>query len=86
MGDPSGPPLDAGAYIMTIESEGITESVKVWRTDVVARIANGLGLEHVMFEVADPEVFSWYIKNYSPGVNLLWITVTSSNLSVFAPG
>ncbi len=70
MVDPSGPPLDAGAYIIMIESEGITESVKVWRTDVVARIANGLGLEHVMFEAADPEVFSWYIKNYGPGVNL----------------
>lgn len=66
MGDPSGPPLDAGTYIIMIESEGITESVKVWRTDVVARIANGLGLEHVMFEAADPEVFSWYIKNYGP--------------------
>lgn len=62
--------LDAGAYMIMIESEGITENVKVWRTDVVAKIINRLGLEKVMFEAADPEVFAWYIKNYGPEVNL----------------
>ncbi len=62
--------LEAGAYMIMIESEGITESVTRWRTDVISRIANGLGLEKVMFEAADPEVFAWYIKNYGPGVNL----------------
>jgi phosphosulfolactate synthase (CoM biosynthesis protein A) len=62
--------LDAGAYMVMIESEGITESVKTWRTDVPARIVNALGLERVMFEAADPEVFAWYIKNYGPEVNL----------------
>lgn len=53
-----------------IESEGITESVKQQRTDVVAKIIGGLGLEKVMFEAADPEVYAWYIKNYGPEVNL----------------
>ncbi|HLI32609.1 MAG TPA: phosphosulfolactate synthase [Solirubrobacteraceae bacterium] len=62
--------LEAGAYLIMIESEGITEEVTTWRTDVVARIARELGLEHVMFEAADPEVFGWYIKNYGPEVNL----------------
>ncbi len=62
--------LDAGAYLIMIESEGITESVKTWRTDVVAKIIAGLGLEKVMFEAADPEVYAWYIKNYGPEVNL----------------
>ena len=62
--------LDAGASMIMIESEGITESVKEWRTDVVARIINALGLENVMFEAADPSVFTWYIKNYGPEVNL----------------
>lgn len=62
--------LDAGAYMIMIESEGITENVAHWRTDVPARIANALGLEKVMFEAADPEVFRWYIKNYGPEVNL----------------
>jgi phosphosulfolactate synthase (CoM biosynthesis protein A) len=62
--------IDAGAYMIMIESEGITENVKVWRTDVPAKIVNALGLDKVMFEAAEPEVFAWYIKNYGPEVNL----------------
>src|SRR5207237_8638802 len=62
--------LEAGAYQIMIESEGITENVRGWRTDVVARIVNAVGLERVMFEAADPEVFAWYVKNYGPEVNL----------------
>jgi phosphosulfolactate synthase (CoM biosynthesis protein A) len=62
--------LNAGAYLIMIESEGITENVKNWRTDVVAQFVDALGLEKTMFEAADPEVFSWYIKNYGPDVNL----------------
>ena len=62
--------LDAGAYLIMIESEGITEQVRTWRTDVVAKIITALGTEKVMFEAADPEVFAWYIKSYGPEVNL----------------
>ena len=62
--------LGAGAYMIMIESEGITESVKVWRTDIPAKIVEALGLEKVMFEAAEPEVFAWYVKNYGPEVNL----------------
>ncbi|HJQ13160.1 MAG TPA: phosphosulfolactate synthase [Anaerolineales bacterium] len=62
--------VDAGAYMIMIESEGITENVNVWRTDVVAKIIQALGLEKPMFEAADPEVFAWYVKNYGAEVNL----------------
>ncbi len=62
--------LDAGASMIMIESEGITENVTTWRTDAAAKIIGALGLEKVMFEAADPEVFAWYIKNYGPEVNL----------------
>jgi len=62
--------LEVGAPLVMIESEGITESVRSWRTDVAAKIADEVGLEKVMFEAADPEVFAWYIKNYGPEVNL----------------
>ena len=62
--------LEAGAVRVMIESEGITENVRRWRTDVVARIADALGLESMMFEAADPEVFGWYVKTYGPDVNL----------------
>lgn len=62
--------LEAGAYMVMIESEGITEEVANWRTEVPARFISALGLEKLMFEAADPAVFQWYIKNYGPEVNL----------------
>lgn len=62
--------FEAGAHMIMIESEGITEQVREWRTDVVASIVSELGLEQVMFEAAEPDVFSWYIKNYGIDVNL----------------
>ena len=62
--------LDSGAYMIMIESEGITENVRNWRTDVVARIISALGTDKVMFEAADPAVFDWYAKNYGPELNL----------------
>jgi phosphosulfolactate synthase (CoM biosynthesis protein A) len=62
--------VEAGAYMIMIESEGITESVSGWRTDVRPKFINALGPEKVMFEAADPDVFAWYIQNYGPEVNL----------------
>jgi phosphosulfolactate synthase (CoM biosynthesis protein A) len=62
--------IEAGAYMIMIESEGITENVETWRTGVAAQVINALGLEKPMFEAADPDVFGWYIKNYGPEVNL----------------
>ncbi len=62
--------LEAGAGLVMIESEGITENVRSWRTDVVARLVDEFGPEKLMFEAADPPVFSWYVKTYGPDVNL----------------
>lgn len=62
--------FDAGAHMVMIESEGITENVREWRTDVIAEIVLTLGTERVMFEAADPDVFANYIKDYGPEVNL----------------
>jgi phosphosulfolactate synthase (CoM biosynthesis protein A) len=62
--------IGAGAYMIMVESEGITENADPWRTEVPAKFINALGLEKLMFEAADPRVFSWYVKNYGPEVNL----------------
>ena len=62
--------LDAGAEMIMIESEGITENVDPWRTDVPARFIDEIGMEKLMFEAAEPDVFAWYIKNYGADVNL----------------
>src|SRR5205085_3638238 len=62
--------LDAGADLIMIESEGLTENVGHWRTDAVAALVDAVGTERLMFEAADPAVFSWYVKTYGPEVNL----------------
>jgi phosphosulfolactate synthase (CoM biosynthesis protein A) len=62
--------LEAGAEMIMIESEGITENIEPWRTDVPARFIDELGLEKLMFEAAEPDVFEWYIKNYGADVNV----------------
>jgi phosphosulfolactate synthase (CoM biosynthesis protein A) len=62
--------LEAGAYIIMIESEGITENVQSWRTDVISQFIDEIGMEYLMFEAADPPVFEWYIRNYGHTINL----------------
>jgi len=62
--------LDAGAHFVVLESEGVTESVRVWRTDVPAALADAIGIEKIIFEAAEPKVFEWYIKNFGPEVNV----------------
>ncbi|GIK07429.1 hypothetical protein Aspvir_003093 [Aspergillus viridinutans] len=62
--------LDAGVERLMIESEGITENVQSWRTDVVSTIMKELPSERVMFEAADPNVFNWYIREFGIDVNL----------------
>jgi len=62
--------LDAGAYMIMMESEGITENVPRMRTEVPAAFIDAIGLDGLMFEAADPAVFAWYVKNYGPEVNL----------------
>ncbi|ROV94029.1 hypothetical protein VMCG_08288 [Cytospora schulzeri] len=61
---------EAGVERLMIESEGITENVKSWRTDVIQGILRELPSENVMFEAADPKVFNWYIREFGTDVNL----------------
>ncbi|KAI1464240.1 putative sulfonate biosynthesis enzyme [Daldinia caldariorum] len=61
---------DVGVERLMIESEGITENVQSWRTDVIQAILRELPLENVMFEAADPSVFNWYIREFGVDVNL----------------
>ncbi|KAJ6172264.1 Sulfonate biosynthesis enzyme [Penicillium chermesinum] len=62
--------INAGVKRLMIESEGITENMDSWRTDVVSQIMNELPPEKVMFEAADPKVFNWYIREFGIDVNL----------------
>jgi phosphosulfolactate synthase (CoM biosynthesis protein A) len=64
--------LKAGARIMMLESEGITEDLprNKWRTDVIKKLVSKFGFESWMFESSEPPVFKWYLKNFGPNVNL----------------
>jgi phosphosulfolactate synthase (CoM biosynthesis protein A) len=62
--------LDLGIGLVMVESEGLTENVETPRVDVVGRLAGALGIDRLMFEAADPAVFTWYVKTYGPDVNL----------------
>jgi len=62
--------VDAGVERMMIESEGITENVKTWRTDVIQSILREIPMDKVMFEAADPSVFNWYIREFGVDVNV----------------
>lgn len=62
----------AGAEIMMIESEGITEDLppEKWRIDVINELNKKFGFNCFMFEASDPPVFKWYLKQFGPSVNL----------------
>ena len=62
--------IDAGVERIMIESEGITENVASWRTDVIQHILRELPADKVMFEAADPSMFNWYIREFGAHVNL----------------
>ncbi|THH11267.1 hypothetical protein EW145_g778 [Phellinidium pouzarii] len=62
--------LEAGADRIMIESEGITENVKEWRTDVVSALTAALPVDKLMFEAADPAVFAYYIQTLGADVNV----------------
>jgi phosphosulfolactate synthase (CoM biosynthesis protein A) len=62
----------AGAEIMMIESEGITEDLppEEWRIDAINELNKKIGFNCFMFEASDPPVFKWYLKQFGPSVNL----------------
>jgi phosphosulfolactate synthase (CoM biosynthesis protein A) len=64
--------LKAGAEIMMVESEGLTEDLppEEWRTDIIKKLDENFGFNSFMFEASDPPVFKWYLKNFGPDVNL----------------
>ncbi len=62
--------FEIGIPLVMVESEGLTESVKTPRTEMIAQLVASLGSERLMFEAADPAVFTWYVKNHGPEVNL----------------
>ena len=82
--------IEAGAYMIMVESEGITEGVRKPRFDVIKALVEEFGLEKLMFEAAERRVFRWYIYNLGPWVNLFVdhsqvLEVTALRTGLWAP-
>lgn len=62
----------AGADIIMIESEGLTEDLppEKWRKDVIQKLVDKFGYSKLMFEASDPPVFKWYLTTFGNDVNL----------------
>ncbi|WED42302.1 phosphosulfolactate synthase [Legionella cardiaca] len=71
--------FEAGAAMLMVESEGITEGIedsKNWRSDVIFSLIEKFGHEKLMFEISPEDeearqTFKWYLKNVSPDINLM---------------
>ncbi|KTD08612.1 phosphosulfolactate synthase [Legionella jamestowniensis] len=71
--------FDAGAFMLMVESEGITEGIKDvndWRSDIIFSLIERFGHEKLMFEVSPEDdearqTFKWYLKNVSLEINLM---------------
>ena len=77
----------AGAYMVTVESEGITEGLpeEKWRKDVIIELIKKFGIEKLMFEVSPEEnearkTFKWYLTNVDRWINLI---MNSENIVEF---
>jgi phosphosulfolactate synthase (CoM biosynthesis protein A) len=64
--------LKAGAGMIMVESEGLTEDLppEKWRKDVIKKLVDRFGYKTFMFEASDPPVFKWYLTTFGRDVNL----------------
>ena len=65
--------MQAGAKMILVESEGLTENRngQAYRWDVIDRIASNFPTEQLMFEADDQDVLSRYIDVFGPKSNLM---------------
>jgi phosphosulfolactate synthase len=67
--------LEAGAWKVITEAResgtaGIFSPDGTMRTDVVSQVAEGAGLEQIVFEAPTKAAQAWFVKQFGPTVNL----------------
>jgi phosphosulfolactate synthase (CoM biosynthesis protein A) len=64
--------ISAGAKMIMVESEGLTEDLppERWRKDVIQKLVDRFGYKIFMFEASDPPVFKWYLATLGRDVNV----------------
>ena len=65
--------IDAGAWKILLESEGLTENIdrSGYRWHVIDKLISPLKLEQFMVEADDQDVLSKYIVMFGPGINMM---------------
>ena len=65
--------IDAGAWKILLESEGLTENIDRtgYRWHVIDKLISPLKLEQFMVEADDQDVLSKYIEMFGPGINMM---------------
>lgn len=66
--------------MIMIASDGLTNNISNWRSDLVSKIIEQLGLERIMFEASDPKVSEWLIEKYGSKVRCSLITFVNECL------
>lgn len=62
--------LEAGADMIMIDADDVCRQADSMRGDIIAKVIGRLGLDKTMFEASNPKTSEWFIKQYSPRVNL----------------
>ncbi|XP_047169012.1 protein HEAT-STRESS-ASSOCIATED 32-like isoform X2 [Vigna umbellata] len=62
--------LKEDADMIMIDALGVSQHADKMRGDIVAKIIGRLGLEKTMFEASNQRISEWFIRQYSPKVNL----------------
>lgn len=60
--------LEAGADMIMIGAEDVSQRAESLRADIIAKIIGRLGVEKTMFEAADARTADWFISQYGPKV------------------
>jgi phosphosulfolactate synthase (CoM biosynthesis protein A) len=62
--------LEAGAWKITIEEDGVFRYVKEPAYDLVYKLVRTIGLDRLMFEASDNVTFNWLIRTFGCDVNI----------------
>jgi phosphosulfolactate synthase (CoM biosynthesis protein A) len=56
--------IAAGVDLITLECDAIPESMRAFLTNIPVRMMGARGLENMVFNAADPNIFVWSVNNH----------------------
>lgn len=62
--------LDAGAWKVVVESEGIVEQVSEFREEIIYKIMAHCKASDLIFEGPEKRAYAWFVGRFGPEINL----------------